>query len=210
MNPQQTDDAEPTENGQSPASAPGAAEPSRRLVSLGLLTAGAMSAAGGAWWWQRKSRTMPEQTPDRAVLEGPLALEQTLTLAGLSRLDGSAFRYRDLADRPLLINFWATWCPPCVEEMPLLEAFHKENAKSGVQVLAIAADKPEPVGRFMAQHQLTLPVALSGMGVIDLVRKMGNLSGSLPFSVLFDRQRQVVQRKIGKLTSEDLALWRQV
>lgn len=180
----------------------------RRGVGLAMLAAGAVSATGGVWWWQRRNQEAVNQAPTSQLAQDAQAIEAAIGRAGLTRLDGTKLRYADFDGRSLLINFWATWCPPCVEEMPLLEAFYQENAKKGPQVLAIAADKVEPVSRFLSQHRLTLPVALGGMGVIELVRTLGNISGSLPFSILLDRNRNVVQRKTGKLTTDDLVLWR--
>lgn len=193
-----------------PSSDPPPLQSGRRGVGLALLAGGITSAMGGAWWWQLQNQKLVEQNPSVPLESGSRAFEMAINQAGLTRLDGSPFRYADFDGRALLINFWATWCPPCVEEMPLLEAFYQENIKNGPQVLAIAADKVEPVRRFLAQHRLTLPVALGGMGVIDLVRSMGSLSGSLPFSLLLDRDRNVVQRKMGQLTAQELAQWRQL
>jgi thiol-disulfide isomerase/thioredoxin len=93
--------------------------------------------------------------------------------------------------------------------MPMLDRFAKEQGASGVQVLAIAADRMEPVKKFLKQNELTLPVAVGGADVLQLGRLCGNLSGSLPFSILFDAHQNVVQRKLGKLNAEDLVVWGQ-
>lgn len=172
--------------------------PRRRIVAA-WLGASCVGLGAGVWWRQQSSAT-----EDASIA----TLQAALDTAALTNLNGTPLQLAVFAGRPLLINFWATWCPPCVEEMPLLDAFYKDNKGTGTQVLAIAADKPVAVQRFMAQHQLQLPVALGGMGVIDLVRQLGNVSGSLPFSILLNRQRQVVQRKMGKLTPDDLLKWR--
>ena len=91
----------------------------------------------------------------------------------------------------------------------MLDRFAKEQGATGVQVLAIAADRMELVKKFLGQNQLTLPVAVGGADVLQLGRLCGNLSGSLPFSILFDAEQNVVQRKLGKLNAEDLVIWGQ-
>jgi len=106
--------------------------------------------------------------------------------------------------KPLLVNFWATWCPPCVEELPLLNAFYRQNAAKRWQVLGLAVDQVAPVQRFLAQRLLDFPVALAGFAGVELSRALGNPKGSLPFSVVFDASGAIVYRKLGKLSEVDL------
>lgn len=173
----------------------------RRVAWLGL--AGLSLAAGGAggWWWRERQRTADVGRSDR--------VDEAVWQTQLPAANGGFVELATLKARPLLINFWATWCPPCVEEMPLLNTFAREQGTQGVQVLAIAADRMEPVQKFLRDNRLTLPVAVGGVDVLQLGRLCGNLSGSLPFSILFDAQQNVVQRKLGKLNADDLALWGQ-
>ena len=113
-----------------------------------------------------------------------------------------------LRGRPLLVNFWATWCPPCVEELPLLSAFYTENKANGLQLVGLAIDKAEPVSRFLARSPVSFPVALAGMEGVELTRELGNAAGGLPFSVLFDAGGRLRERKIGQLHEADLTVWR--
>jgi thiol-disulfide isomerase/thioredoxin len=122
-------------------------------------------------------------------------------------LDGSSLAIGALRGRRLLINFWATWCPPCVTEMPLLDAFARNQAEAGWSVLALAVDGAEPVRRFIAERSLKLPVALAGDDGLDLSRRLGNVAGGLPFSVAFDRQGAPVQRKLGAVDAPLLQAW---
>jgi len=109
--------------------------------------------------------------------------------------------------RPLLINFWATWCPPCVEELPLLNRFAQEQGRGGVQVLGLAVDRKDAVVPFLAKSPLGFPVAVAGMGGVELGRSLGNAAGGLPFSVLVGADGAIAQRKMGRLTVADLASW---
>jgi thiol-disulfide isomerase/thioredoxin len=109
--------------------------------------------------------------------------------------------------RPVLVNFWATWCPPCVDELPLLENFYKEQGDSGVQLLGLAIDRKEAVVPFLKKLPLSFPVAMAGLSGADLGRALGNITGGLPFSVLVASDGSVAQRKMGRVSPSDLAAW---
>jgi len=120
---------------------------------------------------------------------------------------GGQLEMAGLRGKPLLLNFWATWCPPCVTELPLLDRFHREQTASGWQVIGLAVDNPEPVRDFLGKGPVGYPVGIAGMGGVELSRTMGNAAGALPFTVVFDRSANVVQRKLGVLTVDDLKRW---
>lgn len=175
----------------------------RRRLAWAAVTGVCMAGGGAAGWWWREHQM-------QARLNAGTRVSEVVWQAQLPAPDGRMVALAQLKGHPLLINFWATWCPPCVEEMPMLDRFAKEQSAKGaqsVQVLAIAADRMEPVQKFLQQKQLTLPVAVGGADVLQLGRLCGNLSGGLPFSILFDAQQNVVQRKFGKLSPADLAIW---
>ena len=113
----------------------------------------------------------------------------------------------DYRGRWVLLNFWATWCPPCVEELPMLNAFYREHAAKGWQVLGLAIDQPSAVRKFLARIPLDFPVGLAGLGGTDLGRSLGNLTGGLPFTVVLGGDGRVLHRKMGQVTPDDLKLW---
>jgi thiol-disulfide isomerase/thioredoxin len=119
---------------------------------------------------------------------------------------GSELAMNSLAGRPLLINFWATWCPPCVEELPLINTFYQENKANGWQVLGLAVDKVGQVNAFLDKTPLAFPVGMAGFGGTDLSRTLGNLTGALPFTVAMDAQGNVLLRKMGQVTATELQL----
>ena len=178
------------------ASANGAV--SRRRWLMGGV--GLAAAAGGAWLaWQQ----MQGATSNDAAIEAFWGLE-------LTQADGQVLALSSLKGRPLLVNFWATWCPPCVRELPLINDFTQAQAAHGahgIQVLGIAVDQAAAVSKWLARQPLSFTVALAGAGGVTLTRSLGNIQGGLPFTILFDAQGQVQQRKIGELSAQDLQQW---
>jgi thiol-disulfide isomerase/thioredoxin len=173
---------------------------SRRLV-LTAAGAAAVSGLGLGWWQYARTGTQAELAVSadpllqfwRASFDTPLG----------GKLDMAGFR-----GKPLLVNFWATWCPPCVDELPLINTFYQENKSKSWQVLGIAADQVKPVNDFMAKMPLSFPVVLAGMAGIELSKSLGNLSGGLPFSVVFGWDGTVRHRQLGRVTPEHLTAWR--
>ena len=92
--------------------------------------------------------------------------------------------------------------------MPLLSAFYNENKANGWHLLGLAVDKPAPVTQFLARTPVSFPVALAGLEGTELSRTLGNNVGALPFSVLFDADGRIHQRKIGQLDAAELARWK--
>ncbi|WP_439586194.1 TlpA disulfide reductase family protein [Hydrogenophaga sp.] len=158
----------------------------------------ALAAAGtGAWWSERRLRLQPVLDASEAAFwqgefEGP---------------HGEKVRVADFRGRPLLVNFWATWCPPCVEELPMLNAFHQAQAARGWQVLGLAVDQPSAVRGFLKKLPLNFPVGMAGFDGTELSRTLGNPAGALPFTVVFGASGEVLHRKLGKVSDADLNQW---
>lgn len=168
----------------------------RRWVFGAAAVAAAAAGAGVAWW-----RYEPHALGDQA--------EQLFWQHSFTALSGQPMPMDSMRGRPLLVNFWATWCPPCVRELPLLSEFAVSQGERGIQVLGLAVDKAEAVARFLQRQPLQFPVALAEQGGLGLTRTLGNLQGGLPFTVLFNGAGLVQQRKIGELSAKDLAMWGQ-
>lgn len=126
----------------------------------------------------------------------------------LPDLDGNLIELTAIApDRPLLVNVWASWCGPCVEEMPELQHYARSQGDAGVQVVGLALDTPEGVRGFLRQVPVDYPILLDTPGPADASVLLGNTRGLLPYSVLLDPQRRVVKQKLGPFAPGEIAHW---
>jgi len=109
---------------------------------------------------------------------------------------------------PLIINFWATWCPPCIRELPMLDAWHGRRNNDGTAVLAIAIDADtDAVIGFAEDLALTLPVWIAFPGKVDVSTHFGNHRSVLPFSVLLSADGRVLAQRAGELDEKLLRQW---
>jgi thiol-disulfide isomerase/thioredoxin len=173
----------------------------RRHVLTVSVAAVATIAGAGVAYWQGTQKQL--ETPTKPIAG---SLDQLWQMQ-FDTPDGGKLAMQSLKGKPLLINFWATWCPPCVEELPLLERFYVENKAKSVQIVGLAADKPEAVRTFLKKLPLTFPIGITDLSGIALSKSWGNLAGGLPFSVMLAADGRVLQRKMGKLSEDDLNVW---
>jgi len=106
----------------------------------------------------------------------------------------------------LVVNFWATWCVPCREEMPEFVRVQKELGGRGLQFVGIAIDDTEKVGRFARELGLNYPALVGGYGALELSKTLGNRLGALPFTVVVDRTGHIAHTQLGPLKEERLRL----
>lgn len=123
-------------------------------------------------------------------------------------------RLPDLNDQPqtlnqwqgkiLIINFWATWCPPCLEEIPEFIALQKQYADKNVQFIGIAVDEKLAVLDFNAKMKVNYPLLIAGNGGTSLSRAWGNTIESVPFTAIVNPQGQIIYRQLGEVNREEL------
>jgi thiol-disulfide isomerase/thioredoxin len=101
--------------------------------------------------------------------------------------------------KTLVINFWATWCAPCIEEMPDLSLLNKQASAHNFQILGISVDSVDKVHEFAAKYKISYPLYIAGMEGSDLSRQMGNSKGGLPFTVILGADGQVKKSYLGRL-----------
>jgi len=104
----------------------------------------------------------------------------------------------------VVVNFWASWCGPCVEEMPLLAQLHDQYANKGVQFIGIGVDSEKNVKAFLEKVPITYPIYISGFGGTELARNLGNTAGALPFTAVIDTQGKVRLTKLGPIQPAEL------
>jgi len=168
----------------------------RRTWLIGGAGAGAAMAGLG---WRGWSESQREAALDAAT--GGLWQRR------FERPDGGELAMAAWRGQPLVLNFWATWCPPCVKEMPEIDRFHRTFVARGWRVLGLAVDRPAPVREFLARTPVGYAIAMAGFDGTDLSRQLGNESGALPFTAVFDRRGRVAHRKLGETSFDELAAW---
>lgn len=122
-------------------------------------------------------------------------------------LDGTQTGLGTLQGRPVLINYWASWCGPCIREMPVLSAFAATQGESGVQVLGVAVDREASVREFLGRVPVSYPIALEEPDMADSSIMMGNDQNVLPFSVLIGADGRVRAHKFGDFSASTLQSW---
>jgi thiol-disulfide isomerase/thioredoxin len=156
---------------------------------LPILLVAVLFAGMGAYAGWRKWNTKPPETNVVAQL-----LAQTMPDA-----KGHPQDFARLKGKTLIVNFWATWCPPCVEEMPELSALQSALATSNTQIIGIGIDNAANIADFAARYKIAYPLYTAGINGTELSRQFGNQSGGLPFTVLVDATGAVRKTYLGRL-----------
>ena len=155
--------------------------------------------AGALYAWQK---FQPQGVMDETV--------QNFWLQEFEKPEGGTLSLQSMRGKPLLVNFWATWCPPCIEELPLIDAFYAVNKAKSFQVVGLAVDQPSMVRRYLTQKPLRFPNGLAGFNGTALGQSLGNAQSVLPYSVLFAANGRLLKQKAGKLDQFDLDSWLQL
>jgi len=119
-------------------------------------------------------------------------------------LDGQVRRLLDWRGRVVVCNFWATWCAPCREEVPLLVSAKREWVNKSVEIVGIGIDSADKIREFAKTYQINYPVLIADGSALALIRKLGNRAGGLPFTVVLDRTGSLAGQHLGALSEADL------
>jgi thiol-disulfide isomerase/thioredoxin len=174
-------------------------KPGRRDALI-LGTAGIAAAAAGFLLGPILLRSADR--PDGG--EGSAAANSALRSAKLVDLAGRSRTLNEWQGRILVCNFWATWCAPCREEIPLLMAARQKYGAKGVEIVGIAIDNATKVRDYSSSFNISYPILLAEADGLELMRRLGNGAGGLPYTVITDREGSVVHRRLGAFHQGDL------
>lgn len=118
--------------------------------------------------------------------------------------DGKSANTEDWRGKVLVVNFWASWCPPCVEEMPTLDKIAQEYAAKNVLIVGIGIDSPSNIRQFLEKTPVSYPILIGGLDGSALAKQMGNAQGALPYTVIINAKGKSVYTKLGKISEEEL------
>jgi thiol-disulfide isomerase/thioredoxin len=165
----------------------------RRNLILGA--SGATALSGGAWLASRSAPT--------DIHPALLALYEGKVL----NVDGKGYPIAALRGKAVLLNVWAPWCAPCVEELPELSVLSQSSAAKSVQFIGLGVDNAQNISDFSIKHPVSFPLLVAGMAGTQLAKSLGNASGALPFTVLFNAAGHVLGQKTGRVRSDEIVAW---
>lgn len=162
-----------------------------------LVIAGVVAAGLGMSLSSFKYRTMPAN--DQAV---EVFLKQELKSP-----EGVLYDTKQWRNKILVLNYWAPWCPPCVEEMPVLEKSYNIYKDKNVVFVGIGVDSPSNIREFLLKTKTSYPITVNPLEAVNWAKSMGNPSGGLPFTVLIDEKGVIKKTKLGKISEDELKSW---
>ena len=147
------------------------------------------------------SAPTPTSLPAATGATMPPTLVESLPDFELENLEGMPVSIQSWPGKPLIVNFWATWCAPCLREIPMLKAYQSDHPS--VQVVGIAIDRVEPVRAFAEDMQFNYPV-LAGPAAMDAAGAFGVDYVALPLTVFVGKDGRVLSAHMGELHAEHL------
>jgi len=163
------------------------------IITVALLALGAGLFAG--WRAQAPASLSPEQAQSAA---------ETLFVSTLPDLSGDQQPFAQWRGKLLIVNFWATWCPPCREEIPQFIKVQEKYRSRGLVFVGVAVDKKDAVRAYADEIGINYPVLFGDFEAMELSRKVGNRAGALPFTLIIDRSGKIIATKLGGLTQAKL------
>jgi thiol-disulfide isomerase/thioredoxin len=180
-----------------------------------LTVVGAVFAAVAAGWLGYKLSGATPATPTQTTLSRTVT-ESPAVASGSALTRLMTKKYADLQGRPLslqqwsgkvlVVNFWATWCPPCREEMPGFSRLQKKYAANGVQFVGIGVDDADKMQQYQKEYPVDYPLMVAELDAMGLTAELGNSTEGLPFTVFIDRTGRLHSAKIGRMSESEVEL----
>ena len=142
----------------------------------------AVLAAIAGWFWSANSERSATNPAVSALIAGPW-----------KDANGATVALTDQSKTVLVVNFWATWCPPCIKEMPELAALATEFSNKKVHFVGIGVDSASKIREFAAKTSISYPLIASGFDGAEVAKNLGNVKGGLPFTVVIDANGNIIE-----------------
>ncbi|MCB1961239.1 MAG: TlpA family protein disulfide reductase [Rhodocyclaceae bacterium] len=179
----------------------------KRLPQAALIALVAIAAGAAGFWTSRHGGAIlplgpsPQSHPGQVA---PAAGARLLALT-LADADGVAHDLGRWRGQVVVANFWATWCPPCLDEIPDFVDVFEAHRESGVRFVGLSIDNPRNVAAFRDRLQVSYPLLIGNAEMLKLAQALGNPAQALPFTVILDRDGQIRHATVGRLSKSDLA-----
>lgn len=165
-----------------------------RLARYTLITAVALAAAAAGYLVSHMQQVFPAD---------PAAAKQLLAL-NLPDSNGKPQSIEQWQGKILVVNFWATWCPPCREEMPGFSRLQNKFSGNGVQFVGIGIDSEDKIREFSKLTPVSYPLLVGSPGLMGILTQLGNAAGGLPYTVILGREGDLRQTRLGEWKEADL------
>lgn len=176
----------------------------RRTIAILVL---ACLAAFGGWWLENRWLNAPPAQPAAPAGVTTFAVGDPVGAYALPDLKGQTTALAAWRGKVVLLNFWATWCVPCRQEMPMLAKMQSKYAADGLQVVGIAMDQPQSTAAFLKTMPVDYPILIGIDADPVPTTTFGDTAGLLPYSVLIGRDGRILQTKLGVLDPATIQNW---
>ena len=182
-----------------------------------------IALAAGIWFGIQQSKPIQQESEQISAAE-QAAIKKVINKAAppkpnnikdvaflldidLQDTQAKSFKVSEKLQHITLVNFWATWCAPCREEMPIFDEVFQKHHEKGFGVLGLTIDNPQATDRFIQQLGISYPILMAENQGWDLLAKTGNPKNLMPYSFLIDRKGIILEKKLGSLHAEELEAW---
>ena len=175
-----------------------------KLPILLAVVAALAAAAAGVYTARQQEHATPSAAAPATPSQVQHAALNTLLGLELADADGTRQALAQWKGKIMVLNFWATWCPPCRKEIPAFSAMSAKYRDKGVQFVGVSIDTAGNVRSFQREHQVSYPLLIAEPSVVQLTESLGNAAQGLPFTVIVDKTGVISRVKVGMLSEDDL------
>jgi thiol-disulfide isomerase/thioredoxin len=171
------------------------------IKTLSIVAVALAALVAGYWFGQHKQANTAENNSEQVLTSSTPA---RLIDFSLPDIEGKSRKLSEWQGQVIILNFWATWCPPCRDEIPMFLEFYEKLHPRGLEIIGVAIDKKEDVETYMDTMLIDYPVLMGDEATLTLMRRYGNRVGSLPYNVLINRNGKILHTKKGSYTHPEL------